>query len=79
MSNQTNSKNLIVGFMLGVIATASLGAALKHRNEIGRFQIAAGDSADAYVVDTVTGQVWSKRPSVVKRAAEFRLPKADAN
>ncbi|MDA7633078.1 hypothetical protein N8766_03130 [bacterium] len=78
MSHQISSKNIIVGFMLGVIATASLGAALKHKNEIGRFQIAAGNT-DAYVVDTVTGQVWSKRHNVLKSAAAFRLPKADAN
>ena len=66
-----------MGFALGVIVTASLGAALQHTNEVGRFQIAAGDNNSAYVVDTVTGQVWSRSGSASKTSAEFNLPKAE--
>ena len=77
MQNQTNSKNLVVGLMLGVIITASLGATLNHDQEIGRYQISAGDSSDAYVLDTATGQVWSRNPGFTKAAISFRKPKAE--
>ncbi len=77
MNNQTSSKNIIIGFALGVIITATLGATLKHNNEVGRFQIAAGANEDAFVVDTVTGEVWSRRPSATRSAVEFNLPKAE--
>ena len=51
-----------MGFALGVIVTATLGAALKQGSEIGRFQISAGGHY-AYVVDTMTGQVWPSNPN----------------
>jgi len=72
MKNQTSTKNIVIGFTLGLIVTLSLGAALKNNNEVSRFQIAAGDH-NAYVVDTVTGQVWS----TIDGYKAFRDPKAE--
>ena len=60
MNHQASTKNIVIGFALGVIVTATLGAALKHKNEVGRFQVAAGSNF-AYVVDTATGKVWVER------------------
>lgn len=71
MNNQTSTKNLVIGFALGVIITASLGAALKNNSEVGRFQVSAGEHG--FIVDTVTGQAWSTRS--VSHA--FKQPKAD--
>ncbi len=71
MNNQTSTKNIVIGFVLGVVATATLGAALKQNNEVGRFQVSAGAHV-AYVVDTVTGQVWASGNS-----STFKAPKAE--
>jgi hypothetical protein len=54
-----------------------LGAALKHNKEVDRFQVSGGGDNNAYVVDTVTGQVWSRRSLSTKHGAEFALPKAE--
>ena len=72
MKNQTSTKNIVTGFALGVIATASLGAALKQNSEVGRFQIESGPHR-AYVVDTTTGQVWTSSDNF----KIFRDPKAN--
>lgn len=76
MNNKTSTKNLVIGFALGVAVTASLGAALKRNSEVGRFQVSGGGDNNAYVVDTVTGKVWSRRSLATKHGAEFALPKA---
>lgn len=83
MNKQTSTKNIVIGFALGVIVTASLGAALKHSDKIGRFQLEKGDGLQAYVIDTATGQIWSnfrhekgRLGSTEKSREEFFLPKA---
>ncbi|MBT5708771.1 hypothetical protein N8766_02245 [bacterium] len=72
MNNQISTKNLVIGFALGVIVTASLGAALKSNNEVGRFQITANPN-QAYIVDTLTGQAWSTG----RIHPEFSKPRID--
>ena len=74
MKNQNFPKNLIIGFALGVIVTATLGAALKQTHEVGRYQIEAGPNR-SYVVDTVTGQVWITTDNY----NTFRDPKTPKN
>ncbi len=76
-SSHSLQKNTLIGFVLGVIVTATLGATLTHYHEVGRFQIAAGDGNTAYVIDTVSGQVWSRIPSAPHYAKEFEKPKAE--
>lgn len=49
-----------------------LGAALRHGNQPGRFQLGVGDGQTAYVIDTVSGQVWEKQDLNQK---EFIAPK----
>jgi len=71
MNNQTSTKNLVIGFALGIIVTASLGAALKPNSEVGRFQVSAGEHG--FIVDTVTGQSWSTRST----SQAFKQPKPD--
>lgn len=60
MSNQVSKNKTIVGFALGVAVSTCLGAKLYHKEEIGRFQISAGSNGEAYIIDTTTGQAWSK-------------------
>ena len=60
MSNQVMKNKTVVGFALGVVVTTCLGATLYHKNEIGRFQISGASNGEAYIIDTTTGQAWSK-------------------
>lgn len=62
---------------MGALVVLSLGASLKHRNEPGRFQLAVGDGRTAYVIDTVSGQVWEKIYRNDKAEAGFFAPKAE--
>lgn len=58
-----DGKSLAVGMFAGVAFVAGLGAMQSQDTEIGRFQItsarATNTRAEAFVVDTATGQVWS--------------------
>ena len=58
---------------MGATALLCLGAALKHGNQPGRFQLGVGDGQTAYVIDTVSGQVWQKAGTP---PGEFLAPKA---
>lgn len=75
----TPNKNIFLGFLLGVAVSATLGAALKPHQEWGRYQVAAGDGNTAYVIDTATGQIWSRIPSSAHYAKDFEQPKAESS
>lgn len=72
MNDQSSKKNTLIGFALGVTLATTIGATLKHRNEVGRFQMKTSPN-EAYIVDTITGQVWTTSDSYKM----FREPKAE--
>jgi hypothetical protein len=66
MTLNLDPKSFLIGVATCAVFAALLGAAqlqVGPTSAIGRFQIDAattGNSARAYVVDTVTGQVWQE-------------------
>jgi hypothetical protein len=59
--------------VVGGITILSIGATLTHSNQPGRFQLGVGEGEKAYVIDTVSGQVWERD---VHKYREFIEPKA---
>ncbi|MHC1763350.1 MAG: hypothetical protein AB9869_03445 [Verrucomicrobiia bacterium] len=57
MNTKVDIKSALLGLLLGVIATAALGA-VSSASQVGRYQI-GGTSNQGLVIDTVTGRVWS--------------------
>jgi hypothetical protein len=53
-----NSRQLIIGIIIGVLATIAVGASLP--TQVGRYQVstAAGQSSFAIILDTATGECW---------------------
>ena len=77
MKTKWDLKSMLVGAALGVCALLGLGAVATGgaatRGNVGRFQISAAQ-VGAWVVDTVTGEVWSSiNPD------SFRVPKLKIN
>lgn len=76
MKSRLDIRSILVGALIGAAALAILGAAapvIEPSRQVGRFQVSActtgnGESV-GYVVDTVTGQVWTSRSD------GFREPK----
>jgi hypothetical protein len=52
-----NSKQLIIGILIGIVTTIALGALEKGAN-VGRYQVSTGTGL-AVIVDTATGQSWT--------------------
>jgi hypothetical protein len=75
MNTSINTRNLFTGLFLGVLVMLCLGAALRHGNQPGRFQLGVSDGQTAYVIDTVSGQVWQKELN----QKDFLAPKAVAS
>ena len=73
MNKTIEIRSLLCGVLVGAIAVLCLGAALKHSNQPGRFLLRTGEAQTAFVIDTVTGQVWEKD----LRSKEFFMPKAE--
>jgi hypothetical protein len=73
MNKPIHTQSLLTGIFLGFLAVLCLGAALRHGNEPGRFQLGVGDGQTAYVIDTASGQVWQKQDV---NQEEFFEPKA---
>ena len=49
-------------------------------NVYGRYQlVVSAEGSHAFVIDTITGQVWSRYPGAVTENKAFLLPKLDAN
>lgn len=56
---KTDIKSLIIGVLITVVVCLALGASHSTgTHSCGRYQLAAGESSYAYVIDTATGQVW---------------------
>jgi hypothetical protein len=67
-------RSLCCGVLVGAIAVLCLGAALKPNNQTRRFLLETGETQTAFIIDTVTGQVWEKgNPNPQK----FFAPKAE--
>lgn len=73
MNKVIDPRSLLTGLVLGAITMLCLGAAVRHTNQTGRFQLGVGDGQIAYVIDTVSGQVWQKEEL---KKQEFLAPKA---
>lgn len=58
MNSKIDFKSALLGLVLGVMATAAIGAATISPAQVGRYQI-SGTGNQGLVLDTVTGQVWS--------------------
>jgi hypothetical protein len=54
-----HTKQLLVGFALGLVVVAAVAAAVSGSPIVGRFQLSTTQE-HAYVIDTQTGQVWEK-------------------
>jgi hypothetical protein len=74
MNKTIEVRSLLCGVVVGAIAVLCLGAALKHNNQIGRFLLETGQAQTAFIIDTVTGQVWQKDSH-----KDFFAPKAEAS
>lgn len=77
MNISKEKRFLALGITLGIIGTLTTGAGLQHRNEIGRFLLKTGGEGTAYVIDTITGQVWSRGINAEQRK-RFHEPKAES-
>lgn len=81
MQRSWDGRSFAIGAFAGAVCVAAFGAAQTPTPEVGRFQISAAragsTNSDAYVVDTVTGQVWSNDSGHREKA--FYVPKLGAS
>jgi hypothetical protein len=76
-----NSKQLIIGIIVGIVATLAVGAALEKGTNIGRYQVSAGLDL-AVIVDTATGQSWTlalRDNNIHTSSPEFSMPKTGSD
>ena len=59
MNNKIDIKSVLIGICVGAVATLAIGASSSTPTTVGRFQV-GGTASHGLVVDTATGQVWSK-------------------
>lgn len=74
MNRTIEIRSLLCGVLVGAIAVLCLGAALKPNNQTGRFLLETGELQTAFIIDTVTGQVWENG-----NLQQFFAPKAEEN
>ena len=55
--SKIHTRSLVVGAILGMIIAVTVGATLKNRGVVGRFELNVG-AGPAFVIDTESGQVW---------------------
>ncbi len=75
MTKSIDLKSLLIGSLLVLLVMCALGAAprLLPPNSVGRFTIVTTHVyQNAYVLDTVTGQVWERES---RSSEEFFAPK----
>jgi len=57
MNTKLDIKSVLIGLLLGVLATVAIAAG-SSPGQAGRYQV-AGTGSFGLVLDTATGQVWS--------------------
>ena len=75
MKSPSETRVLLIGIILGVTLTLLTGATFPESNEAdGRYRLAVGSEGQAYLFDSLTGQVWSRGGTPDARKA-FHAPK----
>jgi len=72
MNTKLDARSLVIGLLAGAALFAAFGATTEPKlgHLVGRYQITSGGIGASFVVDTVTGQVWSGA-----QQNEFHKPK----
>lgn len=75
MKKQIDIRSALVGFLAGIAAMLALGAS-SLTPTVGRYQV-GGTASQGFVIDTVTGQVWTKFTPSGSGSSDndFALPK----
>ena len=58
MKTQIDIKSALIGLLAGIATMLAVGAS-SSAPTVGRYQV-GGTASQGFVVDTVTGQVWTK-------------------
>lgn len=76
MKTQIDIKSALIGLFAGIAAVLAIGASSSTPHPLGRYQI-GGTASHAFVIDTATGQVWSKftPQQSGETSGEFAKPK----
>ena len=75
MKTQIDIKSALIGLLAGIAAMLATGASSSSPT-VGRFQV-GGTASQGFVVDTVTGQVWTRFTPSGSGSSDndFALPK----
>jgi len=69
-------KSTVLLFVIVCVLLGSSSCSSNNKQQQGRYQLVVSpDDKDAYVIDTRTGQVWSRDPVSSYRQKIFYLPK----
>lgn len=79
MTFRVDVKSVVMGLALGAAVVLALGAAVNVEPQVKRYAIGASET-HAFVLDTVTGQVWEKFTPLTsgQTDAEFGRVKLEA-
>ena len=79
MKIQIDVKSALIGLLAGIAAMLAM-AASSSNHTVGRYQV-GGTASQALVVDTMTGQVWTKFTPSGSGSSDndFSLPKLREN
>ena len=59
MKKNIEIKSVLIGVFIGIVAMVAMGASSSQTSAVGRYQL-GGTASHGLLIDTVTGQVWSK-------------------
>lgn len=79
MKTEIDLKSALIGLLAGIIGMLAIGAS-SSTPTVGRYQV-GGTASQGLVIDTVTGQVWTKFTSSGSGSSDndFALPKIRQN
>ena len=78
MKKNIEIKSVLIGVFIGIVAMLAMGASSSQTSAVDRYRLGAAGS-HGLVIDTVTGQVWTKYfPQNGGRAdSDFAKPKLE--
>ncbi len=79
MKTEIDLKSALIGLLAGIIGMLAIGAS-SSSPAVGRYQV-GGTASQGFVIDTVTGQVWTKFTPSGSGSSDndFALPKIREN